>query len=97
VAHDEEPYASSDGSSSDVYDFVKKLGKVRRLSSRFSKTVFPKIQFLQFLPTRRTQGISTSELLQRIVEGYRDGFYDSKLIKIGHPEYVLCSSFWIKS
>ncbi|GAA6014437.1 hypothetical protein JCM10207_001606 [Rhodosporidiobolus poonsookiae] len=42
-----------------------------------------------FLPTKRTNGVSTSEVLQRIVEGYRDGDYDSKLIKIGHPE--LCS------
>ncbi|GAA5990426.1 hypothetical protein JCM10908_007366 [Rhodotorula pacifica] len=42
-----------------------------------------------FLPTKRTNGISTSELLQRIVEGYREGEYDSKLRKIGHPE--LCS------
>ncbi|GAA5931612.1 hypothetical protein JCM10213_003157 [Rhodosporidiobolus nylandii] len=42
-----------------------------------------------FLPTKRTNGISTSELLQRIVEGYREGDYDKKLIKIGHPE--LCS------
>ncbi|SGY54438.1 BQ5605_C006g03879 [Microbotryum silenes-dioicae] len=43
----------------------------------------------QFLPTRRTNGVSTSELLQRIVEGYREGDYDGKLRKIGHPE--LCS------
>ncbi|GJN93804.1 hypothetical protein Rhopal_006862-T1 [Rhodotorula paludigena] len=42
-----------------------------------------------FLPTKRTNGVSTSELLQRIVEGYREGDYDSKLRKIGHPE--LCS------
>ncbi|BGP35128.1 choline-phosphate cytidylyltransferase [Rhodotorula toruloides] len=42
-----------------------------------------------FLPTKRTNGISTSELLQRIVEGYREGDYDGKLRKIGHPE--LCS------
>lgn len=27
----------------------------------------------KFLPTRRTSGISTSELLSRIVEGYRYG------------------------
>lgn len=44
----------------------------------------------RFLPTRRTDGVSTSELLQRIVEGYRDGAYDKKLVKIGHPE--LCSN-----
>ncbi|GAA5960894.1 hypothetical protein JCM3765_007528 [Sporobolomyces pararoseus] len=42
-----------------------------------------------FLPTKRTNGVSTSELLQRIVEGYREGDYDGKLRKIGHPE--LCS------
>ncbi|GAA93733.1 hypothetical protein E5Q_00379 [Mixia osmundae IAM 14324] len=66
VAHDEEPYASSDSATKDIYSFVKDQGK--------------------FLPTRRTQGVSTSELLQRIVEGYREGAYDGKLIKIGHPE-----------
>lgn len=42
-----------------------------------------------FLPTKRTNGVSTSELLQRIVEGYREGEYDSKFIKLGLPE--LCS------
>ncbi|GAA6063496.1 hypothetical protein JCM10212_004455 [Sporobolomyces blumeae] len=42
-----------------------------------------------FLPTKRTNGVSTSEVLQRIVEGYREGDYDGKLRKIGHPE--LCS------
>ncbi|KAK4704290.1 choline-phosphate cytidylyltransferase, partial [Phenoliferia sp. Uapishka_3] len=45
-----------------------------------------------FLPTKRTNGVSTSELLQRIVEvsGYREGDYDSKFIKLGLPE--LCST-----
>jgi len=66
VAHDELPYEGSQPGQSDIYRFVKDLGK--------------------FLPTRRTDGVSTSELLQRIVEGYRDGAYDKKLIKIGHPE-----------
>ena len=42
----------------------------------------------KFLPTRRTSGISTSELLSRIVEGYRGGDYDNKLEKIGHPELM---------
>ncbi|KAM0786146.1 hypothetical protein ACM66B_006954 [Microbotryomycetes sp. NB124-2] len=41
-----------------------------------------------FLPTRRTNGVSTSELLQRIVEGYREGDYDNKLLKLGHPELM---------
>lgn len=44
----------------------------------------------KFLPTRRTDGVSTSELLQRIVGGYVEGLYDSKLEKIGAPE--LCSN-----
>jgi len=39
----------------------------------------------KFLPTRRTSGISTSELLQRIVENYRLGDYDVKFDKLGHP------------
>ncbi|KAH8923859.1 hypothetical protein BT69DRAFT_1281087 [Atractiella rhizophila] len=39
-----------------------------------------------FMPSRRTAGISTSDLLQRIVIGYKEGCYDGKLIKIGHPE-----------
>ncbi|KAG9005255.1 hypothetical protein FRB90_010470 [Tulasnella sp. 427] len=39
-----------------------------------------------FIPTRRTPGVSTSELLERIVAGYREGDWDAKLVKIGHPE-----------
>ena len=37
----------------------------------------------RFLPTRRTDGVSTSELLGRIVEVYREGSLDGKLTKIG--------------
>ncbi|KAG0146096.1 hypothetical protein CROQUDRAFT_657896 [Cronartium quercuum f. sp. fusiforme G11] len=44
----------------------------------------------KFLPTRRTDGVSTSELLQRIVGGYLEGTYDNKLEKLGVPE--LCSN-----
>ncbi|TRM59989.1 hypothetical protein BD626DRAFT_549920 [Schizophyllum amplum] len=33
----------------------------------------------KFLPTRRTPGVSTSELLERIVAGYRRGEFDAKL------------------
>ncbi|KAH8112096.1 hypothetical protein DFH11DRAFT_1609654 [Phellopilus nigrolimitatus] len=40
----------------------------------------------KFLPTRRTPGVSTSELLERIVSGYRKREFDSKLVKIGHSE-----------
>jgi len=44
----------------------------------------------KFLPTRRTDGVSTSELLQRIVGGYIEGAYDNKLEKIGAGD--LCSN-----
>lgn len=37
----------------------------------------------RFLPTRRTDGVSTSELLGRIVEVYKGGNLDGKLAKIG--------------
>ncbi|KAF8331566.1 cholinephosphate cytidylyltransferase [Amanita rubescens] len=40
----------------------------------------------KFLPTRRTPGISTSDLLQRIVSGYRKRDFDSKLVKMGRSE-----------
>ncbi|PAV15809.1 choline-phosphate cytidylyltransferase [Pyrrhoderma noxium] len=40
----------------------------------------------KFLPTRRTPGVSTSELLERIVSGYRKREFDAKLEKIGHAE-----------
>eukprot|EP00897_Mesotaenium_endlicherianum_P003533 jgi/Mesen1/3207/ME000185S02340 len=50
VAHDALPYADASGSSSDVYDFVKKAGK--------------------FKETKRTDGVSTSDLIMRIVKDY---------------------------
>ncbi|KIJ30455.1 hypothetical protein M422DRAFT_36537 [Sphaerobolus stellatus SS14] len=40
----------------------------------------------KFLPTRRTPGISTSDLLVRMVQYYRQGDFDDKLTKNGHPE-----------
>jgi len=47
-------------------------------------------QIGKFLPTRRTEGISTSELLARIVRVYREGGIDAKLCKMG--EESLASS-----
>ncbi|KZT05214.1 uncharacterized protein LAESUDRAFT_727155 [Laetiporus sulphureus 93-53] len=42
----------------------------------------------KFIPTRRTPGVSTSELLERIVSRYRMRIFDKKLAKIGHPELM---------
>ncbi|TBU44614.1 hypothetical protein BD309DRAFT_958045, partial [Dichomitus squalens] len=42
----------------------------------------------KFLPTRRTPGVSTSELLERIVSGYRHRIFDKKLAKMGHAELM---------
>ncbi|KIR69333.1 choline-phosphate cytidylyltransferase [Cryptococcus bacillisporus CA1873] len=51
----------------------------------------------RFVPTRRTPAISTSDLLERIVRGYRDGFFDSKLEKNGHPELLAADVDWDSS
>jgi len=46
----------------------------------------------KFIPTRRTPGVSTSDLLERIVSGYRKCDWDTKLEKIGHPELMAAGS-----
>lgn len=46
----------------------------------------------KFLPTRRTPGVSTSELLERIVLKYRMRDFDSKLEKMGHAELKAAGS-----
>lgn len=42
----------------------------------------------KFIPTRRTPGVSTSDLLERIVKGYRGRIFDKKLAKMGHAELM---------
>ncbi|THH17485.1 hypothetical protein EW146_g3336 [Bondarzewia mesenterica] len=42
----------------------------------------------KFIPTRRTPGVSTSSLLERIVKGYRKRDFDKKLEKMGHAELM---------
>ncbi|KZS89399.1 hypothetical protein SISNIDRAFT_489355 [Sistotremastrum niveocremeum HHB9708] len=46
----------------------------------------------KFIPTRRTPGVSTSELLERIVAGYRKLDWDAKLEKMGKPELMAAGS-----
>ncbi|KAJ3530651.1 hypothetical protein NMY22_g8484 [Coprinellus aureogranulatus] len=40
----------------------------------------------KFLPTRRTPGVSTSELIERMVRGYRNRMFDPKLVKMGRED-----------
>ena len=89
VAHDEDAYASA--GHDDVYEYVKGLGK--------ASTTFPgHIGILsliwsastgKFMPTPRTPGVSTSDLLERIVSGHRNRDFDEKLRKMGRSE--LCA------
>ncbi|KAI0799807.1 hypothetical protein BC629DRAFT_1498921 [Irpex lacteus] len=57
---------------------------------------FCKIQG-KFLPTRRTPGISTSDLLARLVSGYRHRVFDKKLAKMGRGELMAEGSDWDES
>lgn len=94
VAHDEAPYAGSSGSG-DIYGPIKHLGTSGLL---FLPTSVPSsffsllwiycftISIGKFLPTRRTPGVSTSSLLERLVSRYRMGEFDGKLEKMGHGE-----------
>lgn len=56
-----------------------------------NKTILPTGKFI---PTRRTPGISTSSLLERIVRGYRSRDFDEKLAKMGCAELKAEGSDW---
>lgn len=83
VAHDEDPYGAV--GHDDVYSFVKGQGKPQFNSVALDAE---RLMFFagKFIPTRRTPGVSTSELLERIVSGYRKRDFDKKLEKMGHAE-----------
>jgi choline-phosphate cytidylyltransferase len=83
VAHDEEPYLSA--GHDDVYAFVKSIGLSASHSFAFKH---PHRSLGKFIPTRRTPGISTSSLLERIVTGYRGRDFDRKLEKMGRAELM---------
>ena len=51
----------------------------------------------RFLPTRRTPGISTSDLLARLVSGYRLRVFDKKLAKMGMHQLMAEGSDWDES
>ena len=83
VAHDEDAYASA--GHDDVYKYVKSQGKLLSMSA-FFQWLIRSVSTGKFIPTRRTPGVSTSELLERIVSGYRNRDFDEKLTKMGHSE-----------
>lgn len=84
VAHDEDPYASGD--HEDVYGYAKGLGMFFWPLSSTCDVMYLHMNPGKFIPTRRTPGVSTSELLERIVLGYRKRDFDDKLTKMGHAE-----------
>ena len=51
----------------------------------------------RLLPTRRTPGISTSDLLARLVSGYRLRVFDKKLAKMGMHQLMAEGSDWDES
>eukprot|EP00884_Botryococcus_braunii_P012102 jgi/Botrbrau1/20893/Bobra.0135s0024.1 len=71
VTHDELPYADVSGSATDVYDFVKKVGK--------------------FKATKRTEGVSTSDIILRIIKNYND--YVLRQLSRGYTRKELGLSF----
>jgi choline-phosphate cytidylyltransferase len=81
VAHDEDPYTAV--GHNDVYG-----------SSEARRFVVHSIFYFdanghrsgKFLPTRRTPGISTTDLVSRMVSQYRSGDFNSKLKKAGNEE-----------
>ncbi|WFC97925.1 choline-phosphate cytidylyltransferase [Malassezia yamatoensis] len=70
VAHDELPYAMATAGQTQSNSDVYDWLKKRGM----------------FLPTRRTEGVSTSDLMARIVTMYRDGDLDAKLERMGDSE-----------
>jgi choline-phosphate cytidylyltransferase len=83
VAHDEENYVSA--GHEDLYHHVKSIG-VLCCCPRSGGVAYDCSDPGKFMPTRRTPGVSTSELLKRIVSGYRTGEFDDKLIQMGSAE-----------
>ncbi|WZY81659.1 hypothetical protein YC2023_028043 [Brassica napus] len=60
VAHDSLPYADTSGAGKDVYEFV----------SRNNTSAFDVKKVGRFKETMRTEGISTSDIIMRIVKDY---------------------------
>lgn len=66
-------------------------------SSSSSSTTTTTTTSGKFLPTRRTPGISTSDLLARLVSGYRHRAFDKKLAKMGMHALMAEGSDWDES
>lgn len=72
VAHDDIPYTSA--GSEDVYKHIKEAGETHSCARRHRIEFFVVIFFVQmsgmFVATARTEGISTSDVITRIVRDY---------------------------
>ncbi|KAI0297928.1 hypothetical protein BC826DRAFT_135522 [Russula brevipes] len=83
AAHDDEPYMSA--GHEDVYAFLKSIGLSCLCLYDFEA---PHLYIGKFIPTRRTPGISSSLILERMVSGYRGREFDRKLEKMGRVELM---------
>lgn len=84
VAHDEDPYKVEGLGIDDIYTDIKRAGE-STLPTDWSLSMTSSCTG-KFIPTRRTPGISTSALLERIVDMYQGGVMDRKLKGMGRGD-----------
>ena len=76
---------------------AKSMVTIRLLRSYIIDNILILSSIGKFLPTLRTPGISTSDLLARLVSGYRHRIWDKKLEKMGMRDLMAEGSDWDES